>query len=302
MDRQNALKQQYCFDCKCLRCTSNDQTYEKYYEYVCPNENCRAPIKFNFPDHQWWNNLENDAVMDAIAPVFGCGKCQKPLLLNPHTLREFFSTCATSDDYDYRYFRPRPMTEKAIAYYMTVSKCLSKHHELKVIMSQSLLKHKMNGNSSYSFLLVSKRFCEFWFHFFRLFVSSVTEELFTKLAYIAMENYVITRERYGQLSLETVVSVTIAFNILEMAKELEAKTTKHRDDIAKIRKIFDISKMEKSIKILSPAMQGIFKPAFDEVKATKKDKQSIDEQMKSKLNLGNVSSDSSCSEDSDTID
>lgn len=143
MDRKIALKQQYCFDCNCPRCTSNDQTYEKYYEYVCPNENCRAPIKFNFPDHQWWNQLDNDAAMAAIASAFVCAKCQKSLPLNPQLLREFFATQATSDDFDFRYFRPRPMTEKAIAYYMTISKCLSKHHELKVIMSQCLLKYQM---------------------------------------------------------------------------------------------------------------------------------------------------------------
>lgn len=113
----------------------------------------------------------------------------------------------------------------------------------------------------------------------------------------------ITRERYGQLSLETIISITFALNILEMAKDLESKTTKHRDDIAKIRKIFDINKMEKSMTILSPAMQAIFKPAFDDLKATKKeDKYKVDEQMMSKLNLSNESSDSSCSEDSDTID
>lgn len=117
-----------------------------------------------------------------------------------------------------------------------------------------------------------------------------------------MENYVITRERYGQFSLETVVSITYALNILEMAKELENKTTKHRDDIAKIRKIFDINKMEKSVQILSPAMQAIFKPSFDELKATKKEqKPSVDEHM-SKLNLSTESSDSDCSEDSDTVD
>lgn len=117
-----------------------------------------------------------------------------------------------------------------------------------------------------------------------------------------MENYVITRERFGQLSLETIISITYALNILQMAKELESKTKKHHDDIAKIRKIFDIKKMEKSISILSPATQAIFKCAFDELEATEKDtKSSVDEQM-SKLNLSNESYDSSCSEDSDTID
>lgn len=118
-----------------------------------------------------------------------------------------------------------------------------------------------------------------------------------------MENYVITRERFGQFSLEVVVSITYALNILQMAKELESKTAKHRDDIAKIRKIFDIKKMEKSITILSPAMQTIFKHAFDELKTMGQEKKySVDESLLSKLNISNDSDDSSCSEDSDTID
>lgn len=144
-DRQLALKQQYCFDCNCSRCMSNDQTYEKYYENVCPNDNCRAPIKFDFPEPQWWSHLDNNVHMAAISPAFICGKCQHSLLLNPYSLREFFATLNQEKDFDFRYFRDRPLTEKAIAYYMTVSKCLSKHHELKIPMSQGLLRYQMQG-------------------------------------------------------------------------------------------------------------------------------------------------------------
>lgn len=137
---------------------------------------------------------------------------------------------------------------------------------------------------------------------FRLLISADRDELFTKLAYIAMENYVITRERFGQFSLEVVVSITYALNILQMAKELETKTEKHRDDIAKIRRILDIKKMERSIMILSPALQTIFKEAFNEVKATEQEcKSRIDEPL-SKMDLSHESDDSTCSEDSDTID
>lgn len=48
----------------------------------------------------------------------------------------------------------------------------------------------------------------------------MAEELFTKLAYIAMENYVITRERYGQFSLETVVFFLIC--LFQCAIEVDA--------------------------------------------------------------------------------
>lgn len=144
-DRQMALKQQYCFTCHCDKCASNDQTYEKYYEYVCPDESCRSPIKFHFPDHHWWNHLQNDSGMAAIMPKFCCEKCQKPLLLNPQTFKEFFELTATENDTDFRYFRRKVLTERAITYYMNVSKCMSKHHELKAIMAQYLLKYKMQG-------------------------------------------------------------------------------------------------------------------------------------------------------------
>lgn len=310
MDRKSALKQQYCFDCNCQRCTSNDQTYEKYYEYVCPNVACRTPINFNFPDHQWWHHLDNDAAMAAIAPAFVCGQCQQPLLLNPKSLREFYAATATVNDSDFQYYRRRAMTEKAVAYYMAVSKCLSKHHELKAIMSQALLKYQMHGTEPFVLHLLSvyinlnthSKILAFFL--VGLFVFSADkEELFSKLAYIAMENYVITRERFGQLSLETVISITYALNILNLAKEFESETKRRHDDIVKIRKIFDVKKMEKSLAILSSAMQTIFKQAFNELNTTdKQEKDRVNEQL-SKLNLSEESSgDSSCSEDSDTVD
>lgn len=164
VNRKIALKQQYCFDCNCQRCASNDQTFEKYYEYMCPNDNCRAPIKFNFPDHQWWNHLDNDDTVAAIAPGFACAKCQKPLLLNPYSLRDFlYATQTMKTDTDFQFFRPRPMTEKAIAYYMSVSKCMGKHHELKATMAQSLLKFQMNGELNHLFAEFQIKLIFFYF-------------------------------------------------------------------------------------------------------------------------------------------
>lgn len=144
-NRQLTLKQQYCFTCNCERCLSNDKTYEKYYEYVCPNMDCCSSIQLNGSDHQWWNQLE----IDAGTSPFECDKCKKPLLLNPHTLREFFELIATENHVGFSYYRHKPKTEKAIAYYMNVSKCLSKHHELKAIMAQYVLKYQMHGKLPY---------------------------------------------------------------------------------------------------------------------------------------------------------
>lgn len=123
------------------------------------------------------------------------------------------------------------------------------------------------------------------------------DDMFTKLAYIAMENYVITRERFGQFSLEVIMSITYALNILKMANELEKESTRHQEDIAKIRKVLDIKKMEKSITILPKAMQKVFKYVFNEIKRI--DQFNVDECL-TKLNLSNETDTSV--EDSDTID
>lgn len=120
--------------------------------------------------------------------------------------------------------------------------------------------------------------------------------MFTRLAYIAMENYVITRERFGQYSLEVIMSITYALNILKLAKELEKESSKHQEDIAKIRKVLDIKKMERSISILSDRMQPFFIDAIEEI--TIPDTDRVDERM---LKLV-MSSDSEPNDESDNVD
>lgn len=145
-ERQAALKQQYCFDCKCEKCTTNDRTFEKYHEYVCPNQQCHLPISINLPEKQWWHHLSDNRLMLQVKSQFNCNNCKKPLPLNPKSLREFFELTNSENINGYQYFRKRNMTEAAISYYEEVSKCLSKHHELKAIMAQSILRYHLHGN------------------------------------------------------------------------------------------------------------------------------------------------------------
>lgn len=144
LDRQAALKQQYCFECLCEKCITDDQTYEKMNEYFCPDEHCGAPISIHSYDSQWWHNLNEDKVM-SWPMKFKCHKCDTPLLLSSHSLKEFFEiTQIRTGSEGLPFSRTRTMTEKAITYYINVSKCLAKHHELKAIMAQSLLRYKMH--------------------------------------------------------------------------------------------------------------------------------------------------------------
>lgn len=144
-DRQTVLKQQYCFDCNCDKCSNDDQTFEKYFEYNCPNEQCHSPITIDLADRQWWNYLRDRRYLLQIKPKFSCEKCKKPLALNPITFKEFLQSTATENDTDFRYYRRKVMTEGAVSFYMSVSKSLSKHHELKAIMAQYILKYQMHG-------------------------------------------------------------------------------------------------------------------------------------------------------------
>lgn len=115
-----------------------------------------------------------------------------------------------------------------------------------------------------------------------------------------MENYVITRERFGQFSLEVVMSITYALNILKLAKELEKESPKLLPDIEKIRKVLDLKKMEKSFTILSKDMQKIFKNAIEEVNKTEGSSDTGNRMEKLHLSSGGDSD--MMSDDFDTID
>lgn len=82
-----------------------------------------------------------------------------------------------------------------------------------------------------------------------------------------MENYVIARERFGLFSLEIIMAITYALNVLQMANKLEQKTSSQQilHEIAQIRKVLDLKKMEKSITILSTVMQNVFKKIFKKI-------------------------------------
>lgn len=91
--------------------------------------------------------------------------------------------------------------------------------------------------------------------------------MFVRLAYIAIENYAIVRERFGQYSLEIIIAITYVLNILKMGKTLEKenKSVTSKEEIEKIRKTLDVKKIQKSITILSERNQQIFRNAIEQV-------------------------------------
>lgn len=87
------------------------------------------------------------------------------------------------------------------------------------------------------------------------------KEIFPRLAYVTMEDYVNRIERYGAISLEFILVVPHALHILQLATIIERTnaSAKMARDIAKIRKILDIATMEKSFEILPKSLQLVFK-------------------------------------------
>lgn len=76
-----------------------------------------------------------------------------------------------------------------------------------------------------------------------------------------MENFVNRLERYSMYSLEFVLLFPYAFSILKMANCIEMTNTlpQMARDIAKIRKVLDLKKMEKSLILLPRSLQIVYK-------------------------------------------
>ncbi|KAJ6646168.1 SET and MYND domain-containing protein 4, partial [Pseudolycoriella hygida] len=258
--RQIFLKRRHYFNCVCEKCCNNDQTFLKYYQYICSNEECRASIEMDL--NLWWLDLTNDNLMEKIMPNFICKKCKRLLFLNPKTLKEFFDAA----DLEFQFGHRRKSTRTVARYYMDFCKCLSKHHQLKPFMGQALMQYQMQDD---------------------------VQELFCTLAYVATDNYLIARERFGIFSLEFIMAIPHALNILLMAKKIEQEREKPflLPEIIDIRKTFDVKKMEKTVEILPKFMQTIFKNAIKEVQAVGgKFGLNINEEM-SKLHIDDILSD-----------
>lgn len=142
-ERQSVLTQQYCFECDCEKCCSDDRTIDEYFRYVCPNANCGAPIDLRGSVRQrWWLELNDERVCRAIASKFVCGKCHEKLFLNPHSLVTFASQALQPSDTSRRV---SSVTRDLLSYYFAVAKCLGKHHELKQWMTEQIFSAKVDG-------------------------------------------------------------------------------------------------------------------------------------------------------------
>lgn len=142
-DRQQALMQQYRFECKCEKCSTNDSAFTKFNNYICSNDNCRSIVEIQDIDAQWWNQIHSTRYRNKIMPHFTCKMCNTRLFLNPESLHTFFQARQPLSDDEYN---EKTMITSLIQFYMTASKCLSKYHALKTKMAHLIFSYEISGN------------------------------------------------------------------------------------------------------------------------------------------------------------
>lgn len=146
VDRQTQLKTEFLFDCKCYPCMSNDVSYQKYYEYYCPNEECGSFVDLNEVDMRWWYYL-NDDYCNRIERKFKCNECGTRLPMNPTMMRKFEQAAQGHIDRGYTYFSTDDhlITTHLLELYFKSSKCMGAYHELKMRMSHTILGYRILG-------------------------------------------------------------------------------------------------------------------------------------------------------------
>lgn len=88
-----------------------------------------------------------------------------------------------------------------------------------------------------------------------------------QIAQLAVDNLVLTSDRYGCLSTEFVMATTYALLVLKRVCVLEKQCSagEFGEKAACIRNMFDLRSIQRSFTILSPLMRKIFQHALYEV-------------------------------------
>nr|XP_029729143.1 SET and MYND domain-containing protein 4-like [Aedes albopictus] len=117
-DRKSALKQQYCFDCSCTRCSAaTDEAYEMYERYKCPFAKCSK----QFIVAQNVDPFEKDIKCPMCRRIIDCS-CFQIIATGMSSERE-----ASYEDF-----------EEALKAYNNCKRILSQYHETKITLAHML--------------------------------------------------------------------------------------------------------------------------------------------------------------------
>ncbi|XP_037049324.1 SET and MYND domain-containing protein 4-like [Bradysia coprophila] len=244
-ERQMQLKTDFFFECKCNRCVSNDETWMQYFEYYCTDLECNVFVELDsIIDTRWWYYMDEPAYCDEIGDRFICAECGDLLPINPEMMKKFERAALGNIEkrgYSFHSTDNYIVTKNLLDLYFKATKCLGKYHELKARLSHMVL-----------------GYC----------ILDSDVKLFPRLAYVTMESLVNREERYGTLSLEFILASTYALSILKMASRIEKTNTLQpmARDITKIRRILNLSQIEKSICILPESLQTVFRNIIRDIR------------------------------------
>ncbi|XP_065085635.1 SET and MYND domain-containing protein 4 [Ochlerotatus camptorhynchus] len=117
-DRNSALKQQYCFECRCSRCVSgNDEAYELYERYKCPFSKCSK--KFIVAQN-----------VDPFEKDIKCPKCKR--IIDCSCFQIIAGGMSSETEASYEDF------EDAMNAYNKCKLILSQYHETKITLAHMI--------------------------------------------------------------------------------------------------------------------------------------------------------------------
>lgn len=130
-ERQSALEQQYCFQCECEKCKSNDDTVYKFLACICNNGGCQTPLQMGKTHRYWWTDEELSQFTEDLI----CPKCNAKFPIDG----EYFKDFMNCDIYLLPKLRANQHTDKLIKSYDNAFKYLGKYHECRQRMAQVIL-------------------------------------------------------------------------------------------------------------------------------------------------------------------
>lgn len=184
-ERKRILKQQYCFDCECEKCTSPTDESDDFNYYVCQAGKCGEKIPENIINSGWWRHEDEQ---NPPMPVH-CPKCSSKMNFEwyrqiNNSLMSFRMPCTKLES---RFMDVFNLYQKA-------KKFLSQHHEMKEYMAIRILETFAEPT-----VLNSGRY-------------------FDNLYKIAVEHAEIKINRYGVKSFEYVLAATYMLDIVAVKK------------------------------------------------------------------------------------
>lgn len=192
-ERQSALRQQYCFDCKCIKCMTGEQELDAD-TYLCQNVQCRGvcvQLPANYSNY-WWRKLTTKP------PQIHCTKCRQKF-----TFDWYFKFVAIIqmlyDNNEQNDGDTDTDPYKIYDIYQMSLPLMSPNHEQKVDMLRNLL--------SYGIPITATK--------------EYSQTFAKKLLKLSNDLLKICEHRYGHMSLEYICAATYLLDLLAIRKQCQ---------------------------------------------------------------------------------